>query len=170
MDEIKTEEQRVKEIRSRRKKQEAKNRNIILAVMAVLALLLVLLAFWHDKLFPEGDTEGTGNSTVDMTEQVMYQKTGDIYWNAETGLAEVYFENQEENSYNMKYTLTLEDTGEILYESALLTPGTVLTEIALELPDTEEEYAVVVSADSYDSETGALLSGIIYTKKIYVIQ
>lgn len=172
MEEVRKLEERTEEIRSRRRKRDMKNRNLLLAVVTVLALFLVLLAFFHDRLFSvKRDTEGTESAQVTVeTEQAVYQNTGDIYWNVQTKMAEVYFENQEGNSYNMKYTIALADTGELLYESALLTPGTVLTEIELELPYTEGEYAVTVSADSYDSRTGELLNGVIYTKKIFIIQ
>lgn len=166
-------EERLSEVRNKRRQKEERNRNIlIICAVAVVVFFVVIAVFRNQLIGSDSDDKmqgQQGQQQIVETEHAEYGDSDDIYWNPDTKEARVYLNNSANNQYNMKYTIALKETGEIIYESEVLLPGEEIVSIKLELPYTEGEYDVTISADSYNAATGDLLNGVIYSKKLYIV-
>lgn len=70
---------------------------------------------------------------------------------ASTGKA--YLENVPANRYAMRVKLTLDDGGEVVYESGGIAPGSYIEDIALSRDLEPGEYAATAAFTAYDMDT-----------------
>lgn len=147
-----------------------RRRKALLATLAVLALiaavLLLIRAFvpgadgWLDPAAEQGRYEGWDEQAVrdDLSRQVeegmmAVSVSSSIVFEDGTSEGEARIENVPGNRVDQKVVLTLDDTGEVLYESGALAPGTHVQRIRLERDLESGDYAATVVFTGYDRET-----------------
>ena len=68
---------------------------------------------------------------------------------------EIVLPNAKENPCYFRYTLVLEETGEVLYQSKLIPPGKAVLEIKLSRPLPKGDYALLIGIDSFSLVDGS---------------
>lgn len=148
----------------------ARRRKALLATLAVLALiaavLLLIRAFvpgadgWLDPAAEQGRYEGWDEQAVrdDLSRQVeegmmAVSVSSSIVFEDGTSEGEARIENVPGNRVDQKVVLTLDDTGEALYESGALAPGTHVQRIRLSRDLEPGDYAATAVFTGYDRET-----------------
>lgn len=148
----------------------ARRRKVLLATLAVLALiaavLLLVRAFvpgadgWLDPAAEQGRYEGWDEQAVrdDLSRQVeegmmAVSVSSSIVFEDGQAEGEARIENVPGNRVDQKVSLTLDDTGETLYESGALAPGTHVQRIRLSRDLEPGDYAATMVFTGYDRET-----------------
>lgn len=156
----------------KRKKEKKKNKKSK-AVIALILLLLVLLGviagiFYYflvysakDPLAREGDALGgeLAGKTPTQMQEILDEKVkeGEVL----IGIASepifeyggqrgrIGIENDERNNYSFQVTLTLDSTGEVLYESGVIDPGYYVEFIELNRTLEAGDYPVTATFTTY---------------------
>ena len=175
----------VKDIRNRRKK-DTRTQNIILLAVGILAILLIIIAIFPKNIFkknpggtdPQKQSEVAGENskkrdpvqvrqTEKVTEVVVYHDAKDIVFHKSTGKAEVNFENNDNSTNNMQFTIMVGEDRKVIYQSEVITPGNSIHEVNLDVDYELGEYECYVSAESIDIDNGSSF-GVTYTRKLFV--
>lgn len=125
---------------------------IVVAMVAGGVLLGVLLG-------NRGDTDDFNGSPVDYdwvlpqgsnpgANQIVVPGYGDLLFTAGQKQIEMILPNPQSNPCYFRYTLVLEDTGEILYQSPLIAPGKAVLEIELSRALSKGDYHLTIAIDS----------------------
>ncbi len=69
-------------------------------------------------------------------------------------IIEIVLPNPASNPRYFRYTLILEETGEVLYQSRLIAPGKAVLEIKLSRPRDKGDYSLLVGIDSVSIADG----------------
>ena len=149
-------------------KDGTRRKRIFLAVGAAAALLLAVgaaVAFaggddWFDpnaeQGFYEGKTEeeiqedlnrvvGEGMMNISIAGTIRFEDGGRV------GIAR--FENIQANHVDQKLTITLADTGEVIYESGAVAPGYYIEAIEINRDLEPGVYEAVATFQGYDPQT-----------------
>lgn len=156
-------------VRPRRGKRR---RRWIIAAVAVLAAVSasVLLVWWlaavpFDKDAKEGAVADPGQIAARLqneTDNALFRLkvNAEPYFETGGGEGTLFLENPPDNKLNMKAVLTLDETGETLYESGMLYPGGQELKVKLNKTLAAGEYPATVTATAVDPETEEI-SGVV---------
>lgn len=115
---------------------------------------------WYDAGAATGSYEGKSDEEVkaDLEKAVAegmmnISIASNIKASAQTGQAEARIENIAANKVDQKVTLELEDSGEVIYESGAIAPGSHVQTVQLDAGLEPGSYNVLATFDGYDTET-----------------
>ena len=94
----------------------------------------------YDWVLPQGSNPGAN--------QIVVPGYGDLLFTAGQKQIEIILPNPKNNPCYFRYTLLLDDTGEILYQSPLIAPGKAVLEIELSRALTKGDYHLTIAIDS----------------------
>ena len=100
----------------------------------------------YEWVLPEG-----GHTNED---QIILPGYVDLTFPAGEDEIEVVLPNPAGNPCYFRYTLMIEETGEILYQSKLIPPGKAVVEIKLSRPLTKGDYSLLIAIDSISLTDG----------------
>ena len=100
----------------------------------------------YEWVLPEG-----GHTNED---QIILPGYVDLTFPAGEDEIEVVLPNPAGNPCYFRYTLMIEETGEILYQSKLIPPGKAVLEIKLSRPLTKGDYSLLIAIDSISLTDG----------------
>ena len=155
------------ELEKRKAKRSVRRRRrflICLIIGVPLALVICGLTVWLTAFnpFDSNASQGRG-STLEQTRQQLQEEADKSQFRVkvnaephfETGDAEgsLFLENPSANVYNMQAVVTLDETGEILYESDVLLPGGQRLKVKLNRALPDGEYPATVTATAIDRTT-----------------
>lgn len=132
------------------------------AIIAAWTLLAPTTAesTWYDDDAGAGSYEGKSDEEVKadlektIAEGMMnISIASNITVSAQTGQAEARIENIAANKVDQKVTLELADTGEVIYESGAIAPGSHVQTIQLDANLEPGVYGALATFDGYDIET-----------------
>ena len=141
---------------------------LIAAILALLALLLIGLAMchgcggdsWLDPNAHDGSYAGKTQDQIvaDLNAQVkegMMNISVATVMQGKAGSPEVNvrFENIEANHWDQKCTLTLDETGEVLWQSGAISPGQSIDNAKLSRSFDAGSYPVTATVTGYDRDT-----------------
>lgn len=136
---------------------------LVLAAAAVAAWTLLAPGAqdaWYDANASAGGYEGKTDEELkaDLEKAVAegmmnISIASNIRASAQTGEAEARIENIAGNKVDQKVTLALADTGEAIYESGAIAPGSHVQTIQLDAELAPGVYDVLATFDGYDAET-----------------
>ena len=150
------------------KKSKKKRAAIAAAILALLALLLAGLAMchscggddWLDPNAKDGSYAGKTHEQIvaDLNAAV---KEGEMNISVATVMmgregsdtVNVRFENIAANHWDQKMTLTLDETGEVLWQSGAIAPGQSIDDAMLVRAMPAGSYPVTATVTGYDSQT-----------------
>ena len=143
-----------------------------LLVAAVIALAAAGAAAWtllapaapEDSWYDAGAAAGSYKGKSDEEVKADLEKAvaegmmnisiaSNIKASAQTGQAEARIENIAANKVDQKVTLELEDSGEVIYESGAIAPGSHVQTVQLDAGLEPGSYNVLATFDGYDTET-----------------
>ena len=101
----------------------------------------------YEFVLPEGGTINEG--------QIVLPGYVELTFPARKQEIEIVLPNPQGNPCYFRYTLILEDTGEVLYQSRLIPPGKALEWIKLSRPLEKGDYALVIKIDSFALADGS---------------
>ncbi len=151
--------------------EAAPRRRAALAAAAVLVAVLLLAAFFgfrqcsavDDGMEPNvvvGSMEGyTDEEIAEMLKQkidegmIAFSLNTSMYLASPGAQVAVKFENPANNAKLTKLKLVRDDTGEQLYETGLLAPGSYVDSASFDAELEPGEYACTGYIESYDQET-----------------
>ena len=120
-------------------------------------------ASWYDQDATQGSYEGKSEADIraDLERQIAegmmnISIASNVLVSSEDGTAELRLENIAGNSMDQKVTVTLDETGETLYQSEAIAPGTCIQEAELSRtlpPGSYEATATFVGYDPKSHET-----------------
>ena len=87
-------------------------------------------------------------------DQIVLPGYVELTFPAEEQVIEIVLPNPATNPCYFRYTLMLEDSGEVLYRSQLIAPGKAVLEIKLSRPLPVGDYALLISIDSFSLADG----------------
>lgn len=118
---------------------------------------------WYDQDATQGSYEGKSEADIraDLERQIAegmmnISIASNVLVSSEDGTAELRLENIAGNSMDQKVTVTLDETGETLYQSEAIAPGTCIQEAELSRtlpPGSYEATATFVGYDPKSHET-----------------
>ena len=137
---------------------------IVLAAAGFAAWTLLVPAApedaWYDADSAAGSYEGKSDEEVraDLEKAVAegmmnISIASNIKASAQTGQAEARIENIAANTMDQKVTLKLADSGEVIYESGAIAPGSHVQTVQLDADLAPGAYDVLATFDGYDVET-----------------
>lgn len=151
------------------KKIRATKRNVIIAVVALLVVIVAGVCIW---LFAFG---GAGHDDSAQIEgQAPYKSEEEMQAESEREIAEgmfnisiatriefenanseglAYIENVPNNPYDMRVVITEDETGDVLYESGVITPNHYIEKIRLNKTLDAGEHAATATFTALDKET-----------------
>jgi len=150
---------------SEEKSTKRSKRWIILGlILVILAILLALLAFCSDDWYDDNATyisfEGMTDEEISdelnrrVDESMMnIQIASVITFENATAEGSARIKNAEANNRDMKVVITLEETGEVVYESAAIPPGQGIENITLSQELAEGTYRAKAVFTGYNLET-----------------
>ncbi len=100
----------------------------------------------YDWVLPQG--------SVPNANQIILPGYGDLLFPAGEKQVEIILPNPKSNPCYFRYTLMLEATGEILYQSPLIAPGKAVLEIELSRALSQGDYHLVIAIDSVSLADG----------------
>lgn len=136
-------------------------RNFRLAALIIAILLLLALIggflFWQSHMGPVFEDEAIAYKMPDGTKnedenKIMIPGYGDLTMQANTDELYAALVNPEGNLCNFQYSIVLTDSNETLYESALIRPGTAVTNVKLNRKIRRGTYDIQVVVKAYDLE------------------
>lgn len=121
----------------------------------VIALVAIIIVVINSNNKDNNKEDAVQTSQIITQAENVYNKLADITADLADGKATIDFENPAGNADYIKYTIKLAESGEILYESKLLSPGEKLGEIKLNLPENikADVYDVKVYIENYEKIT-----------------
>lgn len=141
----------------------------ILCVLAALAACIALCAVflvpngqdgWYDPNAVEGSYEGKSEADIrsdlerEIAEGMMnISIASNVVVSSETGVADLRIENISGNSVDQKVSVTLDETGETLYQSEAIAPGTCVQEAKLSRTPPPGAYEATATFVGYDTQT-----------------
>ncbi|MEG2686907.1 MAG: hypothetical protein RR954_07295 [Christensenellaceae bacterium] len=156
---------------------------VVVVVIAAVVVMIGAISGWFTKMpeFIVDSAVQTGELTANMSKQEIeeyLQETVDkskflFNINArptfENGTAEgdLLIQNPIENAYGMKVTITLDDTGETVYQTDGILPGQYILMDKLDKPLLKGEYAATAVLTAYDGdkEIGQSAAGLVISVK-----
>lgn len=149
------------------KGKKKKRLAIAAAIAALLALLLIGLAMCHgcgdDWLDPNAHDGSYAGKTHDqiVADLNAAVKEGEMNISVATVMqgragnpeVNVRFENIEANHWDQKCTLTLDETGEVLWQSGAIAPGQSIDNAKLSRSFDAGSYPVTATVTGYDRDT-----------------
>lgn len=153
--------------RTRRKRpSKALGIGCALAAIAVCATLCAILfgpGFqddWYDQNAIEGSYEGKSEADIraDLERQIAegmmnISIASNVLVSSETGMADLRIENIPGNHVDQKVAVTLDETGETLYRSEAIAPGTCVQEAGLSRTLAPGTYDATATFVGYDPQT-----------------
>lgn len=100
----------------------------------------------YDWVLPQGSNPGAN--------QIVVPGYGDLLFTAGQKQIEIILPNPKNNPCYFRYTLLLDDTGEILYQSPLIAPGKAVLEIELSRALSKGDYHLTIAIDSISLADG----------------
>ncbi len=100
----------------------------------------------YDWVLPQGSNPGAN--------QIVLPGYGDLLFTAGQKQIEIILPNPKGNPCYFRYTLLLEETGEILYQSPLIAPGKAVLEIELSRALPKGDYHLTIAIDSISLADG----------------
>lgn len=151
-------------------KMARKKRNTIIAVVLVLVLALAGGATWWFLSNPANNffdpNAKTGQAPYKTPEEIQAELNriveegmfnisiaSVIEFENGTAPGKAYIENIPANHYNMKVAITLDDSGETVYESGGLAPGSFIEDITLTKDLDPGSYPVTATFSAIDAES-----------------
>lgn len=150
----------------RKRSRKALMASCLLAALAACVVLGVLFFApspqddWYDPNAVEGSYEGKSEADIradlerEIAEGMMnISIASNVVVSGETGIADLRIENIPGNNVDQKVSVTLDETGETLYQSEAIAPGTCVQEAGLSRllpPGVHEATATFVG---YDTQT-----------------
>ncbi len=152
-------------------KQQKKSKKPLIIVLIVILLLLAGLGIWW---FAAGGAEGGFFDNSAKSGQAPYKTAEEIQAElnrqVEEGMFNIsiasviefadgtspgtaYIENVPGNHYNMTVEITLDDSGEVVYQSRGLAPDSYIDEIVLEKDLDPGTYPATATFTAYDTES-----------------
>lgn len=151
------------------KKIRTTKRNVIIAVVALLVVIVAGVCIWLFAFGGAGHDDGTqieGQAPYKSEEEMQAESEREIaegmfnisiatrieFENANSeGLA--YIENVPNNPYDMRVVITEDETGDVLYESGVITPNHYIEKIRLNKTLDAGEHAATATFTALDKET-----------------
>ena len=117
-------------------------------------------ASWYDQNAVQGSYEGKSEADIraDLERQIAegmmnISIASNVLVSSESGMAELRLENIAGNSMDQKVTVTLDETGETLYQSEAIAPGTCIQEAELSRTLSPGSYEATATFVGYDPES-----------------
>lgn len=145
----------------------------VLAIIALCAFVIRFGSYKQDEAAVDGAYEMTVAPEVrEMAQElarrqeealnssVEIQINGEPKADAVTGRCNLMAGNPENNKQDLRITVTLDETGEIIYQSPVLKPGERIAYVTLERTLAPGEYAAVAEFAVLDSETGEAVGAV----------
>lgn len=144
-----------------------KNKKLLTLVLGIGAIVLLAVVGYmlytkqEEKEVPEGNamiiTEDTRNAANEINDKV---KKGMIdikmtqNWVFEDGgkKSNAYIANSERNSYDLRFEITLEDTGEVIMESPDVPIGSCIENFPLSVTLEPGEYNIVIAHQQVEND------------------
>lgn len=114
----------------------------------------------HEGVFSyatEADQSDSRNQSV-AWDQFFTHYLPDVRFGKSGKYALIGFENIPKNNVDMEFKITRDDTGEVIYQSARITPNHCLDAIALDTPLEAGTYPATITITSYEPGTDRLIS------------
>lgn len=149
-------------------KKNRKKRLIIIFILVFLAIVLASVAFfcskpidsWFDSNATEGSYVGKSEEEIladlnRIVEEGMMNISiaATVTFEDGTSEGEARIENIAANTRDQKVTITLNDTGEVVFESGAIAPGSYLQYIKLNKDLEAGTYMATATFQGYDPET-----------------
>lgn len=151
-----------------------------LVIGAVLALILIAGGFFMGFLLsgsddagmrvdpgakPYGNVQALPGGSESGISVPMFDK---VIFPADDQSVQMVLLNPEGNPCYFRYTLTLSDSGEVLYQSGLIPPGMAVTDLELQRSLPMGEYSLDISVETFSlDEERAAMNGTRTTVKLY---
>lgn len=143
-----------------KKNTESKKIILIVLLLVIIALLATVVYMLYKNRMPEPEDDG-GSSAIIITEDTR-DALGDINDKVAKGMIDIkmtrnwvfenggetsnaYLANSERNSYDLRFEITLEDTGEVIMESPDVPIGSCIENFPLSTTLEPGEYNVVIA-------------------------
>lgn len=143
-----------------KKNTESKKIILIVLLLVIIALLAAVVYMLYKNRMPEPEDDG-GSSAIIITEDTR-DALGDINDKVAKGMIDIkmtrnwvfenggetsnaYLANSERNSYDLRFEITLEDTGEVIMESPDVPIGSCIENFSLSTTLEPGEYNVVIA-------------------------
>ncbi len=151
------------------KQQKGSNKRRITIILIILLLLIAVIGlwFWYQSQAEEEVSRDLSSGILPGSSEVDYSDAAEesirIQINSqpvfETGESEgnLYIGNPEPNQYDMEVIITLEQTGDEIYNSGYIPPGYYIDNDRLDVVLEAGEHAAV-AAITYYTEAGAVQS------------
>lgn len=153
---------------SQKKGQGIKKKRIVIVslVLCIIALLAVVCYLIYNNNQPEDD--GMGSNAMIVTEDTR-DALGDINDKVAKGMIDIkmtrnwvfedggrssnaYLANSERNSYDLRFEITLEDTGEVIMESPDVPIGSCIENFPLSVTLEPGEYNIVIAHQQIEND------------------
>ena len=128
-------------------------------ILIVLLIILILLGggFFglRELMRPSDDTPiriASGEMTNPNPENIRLPGIEKIFADAGSTHVEQLLLNVEGNAYNLQYTITLEETGEEIYQSKIIEPGYGVREFDMNRSFESGEYPILITVNSSAQE------------------
>lgn len=139
------------------------NKKVLLIILLLIIIVLLAAAVYmlYKNSTPEPEEDDTGSSAMIITEDTR-DALGDINDKVAKGMIDIkmtrnwvfenggetsnaYLANSERNSYDLRFKITLEDTGEVIMESPDVPIGSCIENFSLSTTLEPGEYNVVIA-------------------------
>lgn len=163
--------------------RSSRRRNIVITAIAAMLVAAALGGAWWffnggDAWFdPSATTGGYESMSAEEIQDDLDRKVAEGSMNvsiassitfADGGTAaQARIENIEENHYDQKVSITLDETGEVLYESGAIAPGQKIDMIEIAHPLSSGAHDATATFTGFDRETHEPVGNIAVQIKLY---
>ena len=155
---------------------------LVIVLSAIFVAAIVILVLKQSELFVEEIYQSNGDGVevriddnavlvearegYDSVANIKIPGFSTIIIPAETTNVRILLKNPTENTCNFIYELSLADTGEVLYKSNMILPGTQIEAVALSRALPVGEYDALLKVSTYNGDTLKQMNGV--TTKITI--